>query len=213
MAAGREPGLLRDVAVDHQRWHGPRGARQVLTGHHRPHRSGLRVDADELQGVFPAKPAGGVGRGRGLGRRGGGRVGELHIAQPELQDRFDLRQAAERLAQRGRVGQERAGERRRVGGQDADVEPGAIQEIAKRQHQAARQQQHVEQQRADCSDAENRQRAPRRLADQGEPGKRQHRWVNDGMNEIISGESRPAARGAAASTTPRCWRECRAGSR
>ena len=44
---------------------------------------------------------------------------------------------------------------------DAHVEAGAVEQVAKRHDQPARQQQHVEQQRADGGDAEDR-RAPAR---------------------------------------------------
>ena len=69
----------------------------------------------------------------------------------------------------GRVVNTRPGEERRVGGQDADVESGAVEQIAERQHEPARQEQHVEQQRADRGDAEDCQRGARRLPDDREP--------------------------------------------
>ena len=53
------------------------------------------------------------------------------------------------------AGQCGAGERRRIGGEHADVEAGAVEQVAERQHQPARQQQHVEEQRADGGDAED----------------------------------------------------------
>ena len=60
-------------------------------------------------------------------------------------------------------------------GRDADVEAGAVEQIAHRDDQPVRQQQHVEEQRADGGDAEDAERGAGRLPHQAAPGKAQRR--------------------------------------
>ena len=69
----------------------------------------------------------------------------------------------------GRVRNPRPGEEWRVGGQNPDVEAGAVEQIAERQHEPTRQEQHVEQKRTDRGDAQDCQRRARRLPDDREP--------------------------------------------
>ena len=89
------------------------------------------------------------------------RRSRLALGDPERQRRSDRGQRGDASGGRGRVGHQRSGARP-VGGADADVEAGAVEQIAHRDDEAVRQQQHVEEQRADGGDAEHaeRRRAP-----------------------------------------------------
>ena len=59
--------------------------------------------------------------------------------------------------------------RDRVGRGDADVEAGAVEQVAHRGHEPLRQQQHVEEQRADGGHAEDAERRARRLPHEASP--------------------------------------------
>ena len=69
---------------------------------------------------------------------------------------------------------------RQLAGGDANVPAGSLEEIAHRDDEPLRQQEHVEEQRADRGDAEHAERRPRRLAHQAPPRKshRVHRLAS-----------------------------------
>ena len=57
-----------------------------------------------------------------------------------------------------------------IGGRDPDFEPHSVEQVTHRDDEPLREQEHVEQQRADCCDAEDAERRTCRLADQAAPG-------------------------------------------
>ena len=60
--------------------------------------------------------------------------------------------------------------RHRLGGEDADVEPERIEQLAHRHEQATREQQHVEHQRAGRGDAQDAERGPAATTEERAPG-------------------------------------------
>ena len=79
-----------------------------------------------------------------------------------------------------------AARQRRVGRGHAHVEAKAVEQVAERHHEAARQQQHVEQQGADRSDPENPQRGSAGLSDEAARSERDgvHRRVCDSPSPL-----------------------------
>src|SRR5262249_17338281 len=97
----------------------------------------------------------------------------------------------------GRVGNTIAACGQALVGHDADVVAGRFEQIAKRNQQATRQQQHVEEQRADDCDAGDCQRSTNRIARNrapGEPPGRHRRMsVPTSRRSNVHEATRPAA--------------------
>ena len=92
------------------------------------------------------------------------------VAGAEERDPLNARQPSDGVRERRRAGERRAVNRRSLARHHPDVVAGGVEQIAERDQQSARQQQHVEQQRADDGDAADREKRPRRVVDERPPG-------------------------------------------
>ena len=92
------------------------------------------------------------------------------VAGAEERDPLNARQPPDGVRQRRRAGERRAVNRRSLARDHPDVVAGGVEQIAERDQQSPREQQHVEQQRADDGDAADREKRPPGVVDERPPG-------------------------------------------
>ena len=156
LVARRNLEVGRQRPADQQcRPHALRRGFKVLTGQDRPGAAASRIDAHQRQRD-----------------RASPRTRNFSVGHQDGCDFRDLRQGRKLSGDRRGVRQPRSAERRRFSGHHPNIESHAVEQIAERHDQAARKQQHVEQQRADCGNPEDAERRPSRLA--GEASGREH---------------------------------------
>ncbi len=178
-AAEREPADAGDAARD-RRHRGPHARRLRVDAHlvarrdaerggERPaddHRARLAGGAIEIDAADDRPDAGGGAADADERHRRRGRAaarGNPRRQDAHERDLLDFRQPAHQAGNRGRIGN-RHPQRHAAAADDADVVPGALEEIRERKEQPAGEEEHVEEERADDGDARDGEERLRAVA-------------------------------------------------